>query len=152
MNKITSADIKLRLLQYFRFKRSMLCGTEVYCGPNISDVIAIDPIKKISYDIEVKVNYYDFSMDFKKVKHKSMELGLSDINYFYFAVTKELYDKIVNEVPDYCGLIIINGEITIMRRGKKFKVLDSCFDKLYKNLILRINNQLITELERNQDE
>ena len=63
-----SFEIKLALLEYYRYKRNYVCTTEFQLFSGVSDVVSYD-LKKNLIDIEVKISKVDFKADFKKRKH-----------------------------------------------------------------------------------
>ena len=78
--KITSKDIKLALMKYFRFNRQWLCATECL---NM-DVVAITD--KDIHEVEVKISKHDlWQGEAKKDKHKE-SLTVTD-----YPVTHRLY-------------------------------------------------------------
>jgi len=83
---MNSRDLKYFAMEYLRFhKRCIYFCTEF--GPHWCDVAGMD--KTTFYEIEVKVNKYDFLADFKKEKHRLYKSGLGP-NYFYFLVPQYL--------------------------------------------------------------
>lgn len=95
-----SAEIKVKVLHYFRFiKRFLLISTEA--GYYESDILVSNntPFRNKKHnqeviEVEVKVSRTDLRNDFKKKKHKvyaSNSVVLTP-NRFYFAVPKELVE------------------------------------------------------------
>ncbi len=151
--------IKLRLLEYYRFKRAMLAGTEVNVARGIADVLAISIDLKRSYEIEVKTSIQDLKNDFKNKenKHSKMEdkhpYDMTP-NYFIFAIPEDLLDKslkVLKNKNNKYGIITINdnGELKTHRRADILNTSDN--SKLKHYLDLRINNQLITILQKNEN-
>ena len=149
---ITSKEIKLALLKYYRFERSMVVGTEV----NHADILAISNDLNSSYEVEVKVSLSDLKKDFsnKRAKHAHIDnsMNVFNPNYFYFCFPNYLLDKalsIIAESNEKYGIMIYkrygttkgNGHIDIIKRAKK--VNHSGNDKLYEALVKRISSELI---------
>ena len=154
--KINSNFIKLRLLEYYRFKRAMLAGTEVNVARGIADVLAISMDLKRSYEIEVKTSIQDLKNDFKNKenKHSKMEdkhpYDMTP-NYFIFAIPEDLLEKAVLYLKtknDKYGIILVedNGDIKTIKKPKLLNKSDNV--KLRHYLDLRLNNQLITTLQK----
>lgn len=63
-------------------------------------------------EVEIKRTVSDFHADFKKTarhgqnKHVALANGLTPMNYFWFLMTEELADKVIDEVPDHAGIYI----------------------------------------------
>ena len=154
---MNSDFIKLRLLEYYRFKRAMLVGTEVGVNYGIADVLAISMDNSRSIEIEVKVSISDLRADFKNktAKHLLAESGKWMVpNYFSFAVPEELLEKTLKILEDKnskYGVITISEDGDIKTIKKASRLNKSPNDKLKHYLDLRINNQLITTLQKKEE-
>ena len=157
---MTSNFIKMCLLNYFRFKRGMLCATEVTTREGLSDVTAVTLDKRLSYEVEVKISISDLKADFKKHKHRIIKKGAKDFksyyyyfsNYFYFCVPEGILEKTMNIVNQqnvpYYGIIKIidNKKITPSGRVKfvkKSKASTGSNDHLYNVLLKRVSSEVV---------
>lgn len=72
-----------------------------------------------SFEVEVKISRADFKNDVKKEKHglfKDNPKKKLIPNRFYYALPPDLIDE--KDIPDYAGLIIVNGShATIVKRA-----------------------------------
>jgi len=148
---ITSKHIKYALLNYFRFNRQFVVGTEV----NNADVMAYSDKKTI--EVEIKISVGDLNKDKKKRKHYYLKNLLNDIyftkrcpNLFYFCVLPEMEQqarKLIYELNLNYGLIIyyhdrcISDKIKIIKRAKNLHDYYSLSIK--DSIIKRINYELI---------
>jgi len=136
----------------------MLAGTEVNVAYGIADVLAISMDLKKSIEIEVKVSISDLKADFKnKVdKHSNVENGKwMNPNYFLIAIPENLLTKTLDILKDKnskYGIITVSeeGVIKIVKRANKLNLSEN--NKLKHYLDLRINNQLITVLQKELNE
>lgn len=112
--KITAFDLKLGLLQYFRFERQWICVDEF----RRADVVA-DTGKDI-IEIEIKVDKGDLENKecFKTSKHHRYRIGQShnllNPNRFYFCVTEALVESakgICEKLNPKYGIITFNPHI-----------------------------------------
>lgn len=85
---INSDLMKVVIASYFRYRlRYNYVCTEYDCR----DLIACN--SKYMTEVEVKISYSDLKADKKKYKHNVYKKGLKDNpNYFYYAITEEMYD------------------------------------------------------------
>jgi hypothetical protein len=145
--------MKGALLGYFRFKRNMISGTEVYVSYGISDVLSTN--RKVIYETEVKTSISDLRADFKnkKTKHHYMNKESEfkpqfQPNYFYFAVPGDLYYK-AKEIIDTkkYGIIVVNSykDVVIMNKAKKLH--NDYSERLFEALIKRISSELANKYE-----
>ena len=151
MVKITSKEIKLAVLKYYRFNRSMATGTEV----RNADVIAITDNLKTSYEVEIKISMSDLNKDFenKRVKHAKLIHDCDyNPNYLYFCVPCALLDKastVVEDNNERYGIMVYKrynnnkpgGYIEIFKNAKKLNSANN--DKLYVSLVKRISSELV---------
>ena len=152
---MTSTELKLALLSYYRFKRNMICATEAFC----SDVVAIDD--KYVYEIECKTSKRDMWIgELAKGKHyanKQQEEATSYYfrpNKYYMCVPPELTEealKWVASVNDKYGIIECNGDfhhnIKFVKRAKLLHNRPTN-DYRIKRLMLRVCSENIGFLER----
>ena len=146
---MTSAEIKLSLMHYFRFKRQWLCASE--CLNN--DVMVITD--KDILEIEVKVNKYDlWKGEAKKSKHKYYAEFPESMKYhanrFYLCVTEKLIKeakKWVSKINKKYGIILCEsdrGRGFNIRTVKQAKSLhDTVNDKLKELIMKRICSENI---------
>lgn len=103
-------------------------GTYKYCIKNSfifrydweSDYFCISK-EGYSYEIEVKISKADFRNDKKKEKHSLFKENPKSRlipNRFYYAVPKGLIDE--KDLPDYAGLIIIDGTHATIKKSAPF--------------------------------
>ncbi len=147
---MTSKEIKKHLLKYFRFKRQMICGTEVHTYGGIADVLAISEDKKKSIEVEIKISVSDFRKEFKEKKNKhqhSWEYKTMP-NLFYFAFPEGLIEKIINEVPKEYGIYEIDefGNVKSIRKGRRLNKTEN--ETNFRLLVKRINSELISCYEK----
>ena len=155
---MTSDFMKLRLMEHYRFKRGMIVGVEAHVARGIADILAISIDLQRSYEIEIKTSISDLKADFKNKenKHLKMEEDKYDMapNYFIFAFPKSLLEKaeqfLKNKNNKY-GIISINedGILETIRSASILNTTDNI--KLKHYLDLRINNFLITTLQKNEN-
>lgn len=147
-----SSYIKLSLMNYFKFQRQFLCASEVPLYYGIEDVVAMSKDKKVSYTIEVKCSFSDYKADFKNKasKHMLYKKGRGVTNYFYFACLKPLADRIKPLLPKQYGLILVENNLhcKIIKRATKFDKTVQGVDSVMSTLVNRMNNELITVLEK----
>jgi len=71
--KITAKHIKLALMEYFRFKRQLICATECLNG----DVVVFHD--DVVHEIEVKISKSDLWRG-EALKNKHKQLGNDDLH------------------------------------------------------------------------
>lgn len=112
--KITAFDLKLALLEYFRFSRQWICVDE-FRG---ADVIT-DTGKRI-IEVEVKVDKGDLENkeSYKTTKHHSYRTGrsynLCHPNMFYFCVPEALVEsahRVCEKLNPKYGIIAFNPHV-----------------------------------------
>jgi len=113
MYKVTSFELKLAFMEYYRFRNQCVVADEY----NGADVIA-DSGSDI-LEVEVKVDKYDLLHGElkKKSKHQSYAVGVSwhmcHPNKFMFGVTEELVEdakQLVQQLNPKYGIIAFNTE------------------------------------------
>lgn len=140
-----SDKLKAALFNYFRFKNSMHCTSEVICEyftnntVDIEDFIAFNETDIIC--VEVKVTKSDFLADFTKLKHKDFACRYTQ---FYFCVASEIQDFTLNYLKEnynsYGLLICEDDKIKVIKKAKVNKNLTFRRDKKY--LFLRMSSEL----------
>ena len=146
---MTSEEIKLSLMHYFRFKRQWLCASE--CLNN--DVMVITD--KDVIEVEVKVNKYDlWKGEAKKTKHHYYAKFPARMKYhanrFYICVTEELIEeakKWVSAINKKYGIILCEsnfGRGFNIRTVKQAKTLhDTVNERLKESIMKRICSENI---------
>lgn len=89
-------------------------GFRVFLNSYESDIAIISNSGYVT-EIEVKVSVSDFRNEFKQKKKKHFHLAscnkkhgnISTFKHFYFAMPKEVYDKVKDEIPEYAGVYIV---------------------------------------------
>jgi len=85
-----------------------------------ADILIIQDSGRV-YEVEVKVSVSDFRREFevrtKKHKHRSICTGIQQLSAyrsepitlsrFYFAMPKDVYEKVKAEIPEYAGVIVV---------------------------------------------
>jgi hypothetical protein len=138
--------MKGALLNYFRFGRGMIVGTEVSVSGGIADILATNKMK--FYEVEIKISISDLKADFKNKKHKHYymknpnSINIFQPNYFYFAIPYGLKEKAIPLIPKLYGIIIVHNfhGVYIERRAK---LLHSNYcNRLFDKLVKRISSEL----------
>jgi hypothetical protein len=152
MRKLSSKEIKTKLLHFYRFrKRYKFIATEA--GKLESDVLVSD--EKEILEIEVKISLADFKNDFKKKKHgiyKNPTAYYKSFlpNKFYFCVPQDLVKEVLPFLKGtpYGLLVCLEDEIT--KKGTFIKSVipaqnlrSGISKKLLHALILRMGSELI---------
>lgn len=113
--KLCSDDIKAAVASYWRYTRQCpliafecCVGLEWGAG-ELADVLVVTEDRLLSV-IEVKISLSDFRQDKKKNHHEhfSRDTGHLSITHFYFAVPKELANKVAylcDDLYPYAGVI-----------------------------------------------
>lgn len=116
-----SKNIEAALVMYLYEKgHSPITTRFTGMGLQECDVISVSKSDYI-YEYEIKISRQDFKKDFIKEKHNHIlnekftytrkgELLFRVCNYFNYVVPKDLVT--IEEVPEYAGLIYINGDFT----------------------------------------
>lgn len=168
-HKLTSTDLKLALLEYFRFKRQAICVDECQ---NVD--IMIDTGKEI-IEIETKISKSDLKADLKKTigrtkKHDAYANPRSNSwlkpNKFYFCVPDYLEEfalKFAKDINPKYGVFVFDSEIhnrqlsrghysshvnflRVSRKGRKLH--DRYNEKLKWQIALRASSKLITLMQK----
>ena len=168
---MNSNFIKMCLLCYFKYKRGMICATEVSSGgDSISDVTAMIRDKKLSYEIEVKISIDDLRQEFKKYKHEVIYKCINNewnhnfksiypcfSNYFYFCVPENILDNAIEIIKEknipYYGIMKVNPHTDLIPSSRiefvtKSKKINGDNDLLYDNLLLRTSSELVSLYRR----
>lgn len=145
--KITSLDIKIALMDYFRFKRQFVCAEEVFCQ-GMADIL-VDTGSSI-IEVEVKISKSDLiNGEAKKSKHK--RISKYSPNLFYVCVPTDLIPTAkewVDVVNKKYGIIEYynGGRVrTIKRAGKLHKEYSTVYQK---NIIMRCSSMAVDRLIR----
>ena len=122
--KITAFDLKLALLDYFRFQRQWICVDE-FKG---ADVVA-DTGKDI-IEVEVKITRYDLEHGEAKKQRKhdcyrrEKSFALYKPNRFYFCVSESLVLQAIemcNQINPKYGVIAFNSHVFKRHMGWNYK-------------------------------
>jgi hypothetical protein len=163
--KYKSLDLKCALINYFKYKRNMICADEVtVCGNYIADILA-DNGSKV-YEIEIKTDVHDLTkneINNKKQKHdmykKSNIINMDRSTYpnlFYFCVPENLLkeaEETVDKINPNYGIMIYkcfrddqlySDRISVYRQAKKLK--DN-----YKSVVGKLNRKLEWEVLKRLD-
>jgi len=86
----------------------------IYWGLNFEhelDIAKVSRKSKYLQEIEIKISKADLQADKKKNKWKTgIMFGDKRISQMYFAVPKEMEDYALENIPDECGLYIIEED------------------------------------------
>ena len=119
---MTSKEISDVLIQDLYSKNRIAIINNFFCGQisGEADVFSLTN-SLFSYEYEIKISRSDFRADFKKTfKHKLLSKKADYLpsatlymtaNYFYYVTPKDLVK--VEEVPEYAGLIYVDGSKVI---------------------------------------
>lgn len=163
--KITAFDLKLALLEYFRFKRQWICVDE-FRG---ADVI-VDTGKDI-IEVEVKVSKNDLVNGERKKQRKHQSYKIVNYNRncpnkFYFCVPQTLLDsaqKVCEELNPKYGIIIFDIEsfnrhiqlgyglfhCDYICMAQTAKRLHETYGKLQEAIAKRTSSKIISLMENN---
>jgi len=161
--EITAFDLKLALLQYFRFQRQWVCVDE-FRG---ADVIA-DTGKDI-IEVEVKVDKGDLiKKEQKKRKHHFYRMGRScglfNPNRFYFCVPEtlvELAQGVCDSLNPKYGIIAFNPYVferhiqwnyrsphqKCLRMARSAKRLYESYAKCQEAIAMRTSSKIVSLME-----
>jgi len=102
-NKIKTIDIEIAVAEMYDWRQNIIV-TNVDWGIALGhecDLLIVRPKSGYTVEVEIKVSMSDLKADFKKLHdHYSQK-----IKELYFAVPEDLYEKVVNIIPDYAGII-----------------------------------------------
>lgn len=100
MKKMTSNDLKVRLLHYWRFRRKFsYISTESFCNSCVADILVSNGKEII--ECEVKISKSDFVADFKKIKHARYKKSKTYIpNRLFYCVPSELINFAKEKLKD----------------------------------------------------
>lgn len=100
---VTSDTIKSALLNYYRYERSMIVGTEVTMIHGIADILAYNDRNDYSVEVEVKISISDLYADFKhkNKKHLLIDNNNYDVVHFYYCVPQDIYDKAKDVIREH---------------------------------------------------
>ena len=113
--KPNSDTIKAAVASYWRYTRqcplvAFECNARLQpWGGELADVVAVNEGKQLLI-VEVKLSLADFRKDRKKRQHThfSKDTGILPVTYFYFAVPKELANKVAyicDDIYPYAGVL-----------------------------------------------
>jgi hypothetical protein len=162
--KVTSFDLKLALLRYFRFERQWVCVDE-FRG---ADVIA-DTGKDI-IEVEVKISKYDlmYGEEKKPMKHLLYRMGKSfgrlHPNKFYFCVPETLVTTAINvseALNSRYGIVAFNSDVfkrhiqwgwkaahaQCLRMARQAKRLHESYIPHQKAIAMRTSSKIVTLME-----
>jgi len=124
---MTANDItKVLAINHWNFLKQIIVPRCKFAGSE-ADLLVLYPNNWLE-EIEIKISSADFKREFKakKTKHKRLVYGIRKyrekgynnhlIHKFWFAMPLELANYLVNDIPDYAGLI------SIEKKGNKFMV------------------------------
>lgn len=150
-NKITSFDLKLALLEYFRFTRQWICVDECLHA----DIIA-DTGKQI-IEVEVKISKYDLLRGEEKKKWKHDNYGRNLYgpfvpNKYYFCVLVSLQEIAIRHAhhlnPRY-GVIVFDPEQRNLLIVKSARTLHDKYNEKHRHQIAkRASCKLITLMQK----
>lgn len=146
---MNSQEIKIALMEYFRYKRQWLCATE--CLDN--DVMAITKSDEI-LDIEIKISKSDlWNGEAKKPKHKQYKVKQGNItkcnpNKFYICVPTVLREEaekwILKTNEDYGLFIYTDNRSDPILLAIPAKVLHKSDNKvLIRKIMMRVCSENI---------
>lgn len=159
--RLTAFDLKLALLDYFRFQRQWVCIDE-FRG---ADVI-VDTGKDI-IEVEVKVTRYDLEKgEARKQRKHSLyrigkSLGLCSPNRFYFCVTEALTPaaiQVCEQINPKYGVIAFNPHVferhiqwdyklphrECLRMARTAKRLHESYSSHQRAIAMRTSSKVIT--------
>ena len=163
--KLTSHVIKAAVAAYWRYTRqcsivAFECDTQLR-GGELADVLVVNDDRRLII-IEVKVSLGDFKRDRRKMYHEQLRLTdgkqespknvfdrsfgtkIRPVEYFYFAVPKDLANKVsllCDQLFPYAGVLGCSGvrdnDTYVYRKPKRF---ECC----------QLNNEQIEDITRAQ--
>ena len=132
--KPNSDTIKAAVASYFRYQRqcplvAFECNARLKSwGGELADVVVVNEDKQLLI-VEVKISLADFRKDKRKRQHThfSKDTGILPVTYFYFAVPKELANKVAyicDDIYPYAGVLSwSNSEFDVVEVFKHPKTL-----------------------------
>jgi len=132
--KPNSDTIKAAVASYFRYQRqcplvAFECNARLEpWGGELADVVVVNEGKQLLV-VEVKISLADFRKDKRKRQHThfSKDTGILPVTYFYFAVPKELANKVAyicDDIYPYAGVLSwSNSEFDVVEVFKHPKTL-----------------------------
>jgi len=133
--KPNSDAIKAAVASHFRYTRQCslvafeCCARLFFGGGELVDVLVVTEGRLLTV-VEVKISLGDFRGDKKKGYHRTFSNapGVIPVTHFYFAVPKELANKVAylcNDLYPYAGVIGTNGldqfDIEVHRKPRNLK-------------------------------
>lgn len=120
-NKITTLEMELILMQYFKFDKKIIVPNVRY-GITYNNIALSDcdllSITSSNYGVmvEIKISKPDLLKD----KNKKHDHNLNNplIKTFYFAVPYYLEEIALEEIPDYAGLLVVTECGTVYEKKK----------------------------------
>ena len=114
---MTATDITRALAtKHWNYVKQIIVPRCYFAGDE-ADILILNSSNWLE-EVEIKISEVDFKREFasKKKKHKKLVYGSTIkkqliphmIHKFWFAMPKELADKLVNDIPEYAGLIYID--------------------------------------------
>lgn len=125
---MTSKDITKKLSRHFAWRKNIIIpnyqqGTTGY----EADLLIVRPSGWVE-EVEIKISLSDFKADFKNKARK--HLILQDkasprqpfiAKKFWFAVPGDIADKVMELLPPYAGLIVVDGFVTVRKPAPTLK-------------------------------
>lgn len=167
---MNSKIMKARILDYLRFKRGMMCATEVGCNSAYSDVCAVSKDFDKSIEVEIKISMPDLKADFrnKKAKHVNA-LGIESngafkTNYMVFAFPSSIIDQALKYLNNKEGKykdfpdrhlkygvweVLDSGQIVIRKQMRRLN--HSSNKRLFNRIALRCNTEMVKYLHQTLD-
>ncbi len=154
--KPTALDIKIALMEYYRFKRQFICAEEVFCC-GVADIL-VDTGTKI-IEVEVKISKYDLIKgEAKKRKHNRIhKFSKWYPNQYYICVPTDLLEvakEWVEKTNNKYGIIEyeqgVKGYGWVFTRKRAKNLQDYYSTALKKNIIMRCSSMAVDRLKRIQ--
>ena len=92
-----------------------------------ADILIVQESGRV-YEIEVKVSVADFRREFevrtKRAKHEALKTGRHPerayrdpitLSRFYFAMPRDIYERVKDEIPEYAGVITVEKRIPTLQ-------------------------------------
>jgi len=132
--KPNSDTIKAAVASYWRYTRqcplvAFECSARLFFGGELADVLVVTEDRLLTV-IEVKISLGDFRSDKNKSCHRYFndDRGFIPATHFYFAVPKELANKVAylcDDLYPYAGVIGCNGisqfDVEVYRKPRNLK-------------------------------
>lgn len=109
---MTEGEIAVAMAKYYGLRSLLLVQNSHGITYMESDLLHVTSSLYLE-EIEIKVSVSDFRAEFvnppssKAYKHQQMHLSGSKVRRYYIAMPQEVYDKVIDIIPDYAGVFII---------------------------------------------